>query len=655
LRPVFLVPDSGSVYVTALALRTLDRASRPRPDEGPPPDEPEGASVQGRVLDAATGSPIPSARIELSAGDVAWVGHSGGDGRFRLAELDAGDYEIDYRAAGYLPASQQVQLGEHTALSLGDIHLQPLPDVGSVRGRVTAAATGEPLAEATVSISGPDSVQLSTDADGRYGVELAPGEYQIEIGKEGFRSVLAAGELGAGVSWLLSPALAAVTDDPIETATLRGRVQNPEGVPLAAVQIDAGDGLGTATAGDGTFRLENVPPGERTLVFERDGYLGLALTADLPAAPELDLGTVVMEPLPPDDPGDDPDTVLHGVVSDGLTGQPLGGVMLEIGDLRAFSGADGRYRFEDPPAGVQVMTASLAGYRLRSLTVEIPATGAHVLDVTLFPAGAGTVRVRNPVTSQPAYAAWREVEAAAELENIGAEAQTVIIYGQIFPMAESRPIADFPAIEVPVGGDVSDAHVRVEPDERVPVALNWFVEDIAPGRYRFRIQALDAFDGQLAHEAEAVFDVEPTRFVERVELRAVPAFAVIGADIEFDLDILITHRSNEDTPLAFDWRLLDPDDAPVLDGSFATSLVPAENHLRFFAQGGPIDLTRSGEYRLEVTAFSEGEPLAHGAQSLFVASGVRLEIEDVAAPDTVTPEDGRRIERRIRLEGVEEK
>jgi len=61
--------------------------------------------------------------------------------------------------------------------------------IGSVTGQVTERFSGQPVANATVSASGIETV---TDADGRYRLELPPGAYNVTFRANGFADVISA-------------------------------------------------------------------------------------------------------------------------------------------------------------------------------------------------------------------------------------------------------------------------------------------------------------------------------------------------------------------------------------------------------------------------------------------------------------------------------
>jgi Carboxypeptidase regulatory-like domain len=117
-------------------------------------------SISGRVVDTETGAPLSNAFVTLTrcAGGFCgeFVGSTFADfqggflfenGGFNLSSpLAAGEYQIrierfNYQVAQVGPFS--VSAGQE--LDLGDLGLTPIPRVGSIRGRLVDAVTGQPL------------------------------------------------------------------------------------------------------------------------------------------------------------------------------------------------------------------------------------------------------------------------------------------------------------------------------------------------------------------------------------------------------------------------------------------------------------------------------------------------------------------------------
>lgn len=62
--------------------------------------------VEGRVIDATTGAPVPSALLRLRAvtGDTVWSTVADDSGRFVLRAAQAGSYMVEAQSLGYLPS-----------------------------------------------------------------------------------------------------------------------------------------------------------------------------------------------------------------------------------------------------------------------------------------------------------------------------------------------------------------------------------------------------------------------------------------------------------------------------------------------------------------------------------------------------------------------
>ncbi len=150
-----------------------------------------------------------------------------------------------------------------------------------------------------------------------------------------------------------------------------GVIELAEGGPLAGAIVAADTGQTTATAGDGSFRLEELPSGARTFTPSRPGYV-------------FDPPSMAVE-LPPD--ASDlrfvatavPTSVISGTVVL-PNGNGLPGVTVSAGANSAVTDALGRYRLEFLPAGAYNVTPLLAGYGFQpgARTITVPPDAGEV-------------------------------------------------------------------------------------------------------------------------------------------------------------------------------------------------------------------------------------------------------------------------------------
>jgi protocatechuate 3,4-dioxygenase beta subunit len=280
------------------------------------------ATVRGRVVDE-TGTPLANVALAAEAtsregrpaayhpDNAVGRGRSDAQGRFVIPNLRAG---ATYALAATLPGFTPARLPFAGQRDLGDIELVLRPARGAFGRVIDIRDQPIPGVEVTVRRSGgPESVNATTDAAGRFHVAALPATtVDIQARGQGFAPLTVPGvEVAPGT-------------DPVELGTLvlsvgariEGLVQNAAGMPLAEVGVWVLENLDrpllretdrlrleaptTRSGQDGRFRLEGLPPGRMVhLLFHGEGYLplwiqGVKASADRPTA--QDPLTAVMEP-----------------------------------------------------------------------------------------------------------------------------------------------------------------------------------------------------------------------------------------------------------------------------------------------------------------------------------------------------------------------
>lgn len=261
-------------------------------------------TIAGSVV-ASDGTPIAGATItatdprsELPAASAT----SGADGAFALDEVGTGPYDVAAEAEGFAPGRSTGVAGGATELRL------ELQASGGISGTVTSG--GSPLVDFTVRIGGytprggsrifgGQKLTRFASVDGVYQMdELEPGSYDLTISAPGYapaelRGVVvpagtygnASADLGAG-------------------GTIAGTVTDAEtGSPIegAIVTMSTGfEGTIRYTAADGTYRIDSVAPGRRSIEVRHPRYdifmqTGVEVTAGATATSDIALA-----PLRPD-------------------------------------------------------------------------------------------------------------------------------------------------------------------------------------------------------------------------------------------------------------------------------------------------------------------------------------------------------------------
>jgi hypothetical protein len=264
---------------------------------------PEGR-IEGRVVDAQTGEPIPNARVTALSSERPepqglmgqMIGRDAGmqndwsddDGVFAFERLEAADYEIGVRSAEI--DGQRFAPPEPLVVTLGHdeehddvvLELQPALSLdGVVRG-----ADGEPLEEARVVawLSGrPETMQggRTTDEEGRFHIEgLSPGTWKVsashadhaggrtEVALERGQATEIELTLPQGVA--VSVRVIGTNGRPVSGAHGRlepvGGEEAPENVDRMMRTLFSGTGVSDA---DGMLDLGRHEPGEYTLQVRR--------------------------------------------------------------------------------------------------------------------------------------------------------------------------------------------------------------------------------------------------------------------------------------------------------------------------------------------------------------------------------------------------
>lgn len=156
--------------------------------------------------------------------------------------------------------------GEGRLDAYAAVELAPRGPVGTLIGRITDSSTGNPLAGATVQVSGPTTRTTTTNNTGNYSMILPVGTYEATVSAFGFSGRTFSGvNITEGNTTRRNAALAAAP-----RYRLSGYVRDQAGAPLAnaSVRISNTPLAPALTDASGFYSFASVPQGEYTLVAE---------------------------------------------------------------------------------------------------------------------------------------------------------------------------------------------------------------------------------------------------------------------------------------------------------------------------------------------------------------------------------------------------
>ena len=454
--------------------------------------------AQAEVVDAQAGDDVhvvlaPGVRLELdvcdeggaalSALDVE-LGRTTEDGTARILRRvrsdDTGRVVVDG-----LPARGQIWIAP-TRLGPADPNLLLLPASGEahrdvvvrpgqrIRGRITDAATGQPVAGARVGVDWNLFGAVLSGADGTYALNAVRplnGVKSLHVIADGF---------ARAVSQLTD------TDSTIDLSLyrgfrLRGRVVGAGGAPLpdACVSLWANTNVGSAwhfsigqarAGSDGRFEIRGLDKlVDHSLIAAADGAGRARRTVSAPGpdAEDVDLGDVALPAA----------CSLEGTIQDAdvrllarrevlLVGPVAMGTSGPSGAGRESRWSDpmGRFRFTDLEAGQYRLSAGVPGEAEASMELVV-APGEDVHGVVLRAGPSRTLDVRvtddagSPVPGALVVAATASRDAGSAISGLDgvarlttSAAELEIRYAGVWERVAKREYLPTPPVKVPAGG-----------------------------------------------------------------------------------------------------------------------------------------------------------------------------------------------------------
>ncbi len=151
-----------------------------------PPTHTAG-SLKGKVFDGATNKPIEGATIWVTGVPSST---SNSHGVFLANEIAPGTYLVTISAAGYTNQNYQTIIIAGVTTDMQTIYLSPSQQTTTITGKVTDAASGNPIAGADVTVAGI-GLSTKTDSNGTYVIAgITSLEFNLKASAVGYDSLV---------------------------------------------------------------------------------------------------------------------------------------------------------------------------------------------------------------------------------------------------------------------------------------------------------------------------------------------------------------------------------------------------------------------------------------------------------------------------------
>jgi hypothetical protein len=524
---------------------------------------------------------------------------------------------------------------------------QPVvPPTYTIRGQATLADAGDSTG-VTVFCAGTSLVAY-TNAEGNFAISnIPPGSYTVAAQKTGYKTtnlgdlVLVPFADGAAPYTIALDAVVLEPDSsrldipaPVALGGVQGRVVLADGAAPDPVTVSAeGTGVSVVTSNGGQFRLTGLGAGNFRIAFQRTGYAPFSMSVDVRDGETTDLSTPVrLAPL-----GQGAQGVLGQVLFLDRKGRMVGSMdetVASIDDLDKSMTVDseGKFLFDNIPAGTHTVSAASSGFRLRNaanitvksgemtnavLVLDEEATGGETDDGT----GSVTGRIvldtdppTDPIGSQAALSGTSRSTLSDRDGAFVLDRATPGTY-KIICSREGFAAVEIEGIEVVEGETTDLGDIVMQPEVKAPRIVSTDPADGATGvPVELKIPVRLVFDKRM-QEASVLGAISIRPQCAWEAHRAADAQNVAGDAIE-----IVIRANDQANPIVFHTRYTVVVGAGAMDVENAT----LEKEFQFsFETGGLRVLLTVPEKSAEDVTVNMRNP-------------IRVYMNGVVNPDTVT-------------------
>lgn len=624
---------------------------------GQPPIDPL-ISVTGVTVDSVSSAPLNGVNIRLLGSTDATTSNT--TGQFQLNGIVPNEFQLEFTLPGYVTTLASITASPGSTVNLGSILLNPtgLPTTATIQGLIQDIDTGQAIAGAVVSIVG-SGLSTTSDTSGSFTLtDITPGAAQLNIAAVGYAGLQSVINLQAGTITDFG-VIGLRSASSTTTATIQGQVSDSDTaqpIPNAVVEI-VGTGLSANTAADGSFLLENIPPGATRLTVTSAGYFQLEATTNLEAGVVTDFGVITLKTMPQAPTT----TTLSGQIIDLETGQPIPGASITVNVFsHNFGGSDiadgsGQYTVADIPGQDIQLITSAPGYLSSNQSINVATPGNINLNIELSRVSSTDISISQFALDRASYTAYSRASLTVRVTNNGTAPKGIvanaIISNNQGHRIDSILLSGFePA---PQDGFILRSVVTIAPGATEDFSALWDTENNPPDDYTVLLQVSEGRTTRLLDERVLALNIQPTERLDLVRFFANPAFTNFNANEQMEFSAVLVNRSNVPFQVDLQHEWLDPSGNIIRNGVQAVALTPDTTQQLVELDNFPFIFDQSGEYNLTGSIVG-GSPATIVGQSISVAPGTRIEPSQSINPAVVTPDGDKRIRIGIELQGVQQ-
>ena len=247
-----------------------------------------------------------------------------------------------------------------TAVALRALYLVNHPPASNgssaVRGMVADAASGLPLAGASIQVVAGGDAATGSDASGNFTLSgIAAGNLTLRFARLGYASR----DVNISVSASQSLSIGTVALAPASlSATLSGAIRNDSGQPVAGAVVAAGTASATTDA-NGAFSIANLSPGPLTVTVTANNYRTVSVGLDVAANTSYTFSPGLTPTYKPEPTS----AAISGKVVNASTKAGIVGATVVVAGQSVTSTTGGAFSVANVAPGSFTIAVSAAGYQ----------------------------------------------------------------------------------------------------------------------------------------------------------------------------------------------------------------------------------------------------------------------------------------------------